>query len=150
MTRRLSFLALVLLALVLAGCGNANTYFECVARSGSGSQKESHERKRACMERYQTKLPPSVVDSVKGKARFYEHSKRVSGTIHNRSNEWLITEITVAVYPEDKFGEKHRFRSEVEAEPLSSSRFSINTYSGVQLGDDFGWTIEEAYGIPAR
>lgn len=150
MTRRFCFLTVGLLALVAAGCGNTGTYLDCVARGGAASQDKGDEQKRACMKKYQQKLPKAVVENIKGESSFYENLKLVSGTIHNRSQEWLITEITVALHPDGQFGEKHTFRAEVEAEPLASSRFSINIYAGITRSANYGWGIEEAYGIPAR
>ena len=87
---------------------------------------------------------------MKGESNFYENLQLVSGSVHNRSQDWLITEVTIAVYPDGRSGEKHLFRAEVDAEPLSSSDFSIKTYTGIKRSENYGWGIEEAYGIQTK
>lgn len=133
------------------GCnGISDTYLDCLARGGKSAEPNDDEHKRACMKKFQQKLPVSVSDNIKGESSFYDVLKLVSGTIHNRSPDWLITEVTIGLYPDGLLGEKHMFRSEVDAEPLSSSRFEVYFYSGITRGDDYIWNIEDAYGIKSR
>lgn len=149
MTRTLCFVAWIALSLFLSGCQHSDTYLDCVTR-GSVSGDKNNEHKRACMKKYQQKIPAIVTESIKGESHFYENIQVISGTIYNRSQDWLITEVTIALYPDGPLGAKHIFNAEVEAEPLASSRFSINIYSGIKRSKPYTWNIEDAYGVPAR
>ena len=113
-------------------------------------RKSKKEQKRACMTRFQAPLPQSAAENVRGEARLYENSRLFTGEIHNRSSEWLVTEIVLVLSPDGVYGERHEFRAAVEAGPLSSSEFSVSVYSGITGSESFIWKIGAVYGIPAR
>ena len=145
MTRVLLQIVVVIASLLMNGCEARDSYYQCITEGDA-----SEEQKRACMTRFQVPVPHSAAENIRGEAHLYEGIKLFSGQIHNRSSDWLITEIVVVLIPDGVLGEEHEFRATVEAGPLSSSHFSVAVYSGITAPESFIWRIVAAYGVPTK